>query len=439
MRFLLINPWIYDFAAYDLWMKPLGLLYLSSVFKAYGHEVQLIDCLDSFDRDGRFGTHRLHAEEVKKPLPLSSVPRRYKRYGMPLDEFSGLLEKQQVPDAICLTSMMTYWYPGVQKAVEFCRSRFPEVPIYLGGVYATLCPEHASHILPEVTLLPGFGIDSLFQQCLPGSSSYPKGWKCEDGGLFSYEPDYGLYPDLVSASILTSIGCPLHCTYCASRTLQPAFIQRPVADVLTEIDHLIDTTGVGDIAFYDDALLWNRERHAKPLFQAIWERNYSVRFHLPNGIHIREIDEELASLLFSCHVETLRLSFESSSPDRQKDSSSKASVQDLERAVKLFVRSGYRASSLHVYVLMGLPGQSLAEVRESAAFVHSLGCQVDLAEYSPVPHTVEFKRSLAINSAIAEEPLLQNNTIFPLLSDRADFRAMEQYKSRVSQKNKQLK
>ena len=28
MRALLINPWIYDFAAYDLWMKPLGIFYL---------------------------------------------------------------------------------------------------------------------------------------------------------------------------------------------------------------------------------------------------------------------------------------------------------------------------------------------------------------------------------------------------------------------------
>jgi len=27
-RILLINPWIYDFAAYDLWVKPLGLLSL---------------------------------------------------------------------------------------------------------------------------------------------------------------------------------------------------------------------------------------------------------------------------------------------------------------------------------------------------------------------------------------------------------------------------
>ena len=30
---ILINPWIYDFAAYDLWSKPLGLLYLAGWFR----------------------------------------------------------------------------------------------------------------------------------------------------------------------------------------------------------------------------------------------------------------------------------------------------------------------------------------------------------------------------------------------------------------------
>jgi len=27
-KILLINPWVHDFAAYDFWLKPLGLLYL---------------------------------------------------------------------------------------------------------------------------------------------------------------------------------------------------------------------------------------------------------------------------------------------------------------------------------------------------------------------------------------------------------------------------
>jgi len=43
---LLVNPWIHDFAAYDFWMKPLGLLYVGAILRAAGYEVGLLDCLD---------------------------------------------------------------------------------------------------------------------------------------------------------------------------------------------------------------------------------------------------------------------------------------------------------------------------------------------------------------------------------------------------------
>ena len=44
---VLINPWIYDFAAYDLWSKPLGLLSIGSFLRECGFRVHLIDCLDA--------------------------------------------------------------------------------------------------------------------------------------------------------------------------------------------------------------------------------------------------------------------------------------------------------------------------------------------------------------------------------------------------------
>ena len=46
---ILINPWIYDFAAYDLWSKPLGLLYLASYLKKQNISTHVIDCMDPHD------------------------------------------------------------------------------------------------------------------------------------------------------------------------------------------------------------------------------------------------------------------------------------------------------------------------------------------------------------------------------------------------------
>ena len=50
-RILCINPWIYDFAAYNTWIEPLGLLTVAGVLRAAGHEVALIDCLDRHHPD----------------------------------------------------------------------------------------------------------------------------------------------------------------------------------------------------------------------------------------------------------------------------------------------------------------------------------------------------------------------------------------------------
>ncbi len=51
MKILLVNPWIEDFAAYDFWLKPVGLLYVGSFLKKLGFEVHLIDLMNRYEED----------------------------------------------------------------------------------------------------------------------------------------------------------------------------------------------------------------------------------------------------------------------------------------------------------------------------------------------------------------------------------------------------
>ncbi|GAB6162657.1 hypothetical protein JCM12298_18160 [Desulfothermus naphthae] len=44
-RVLGINPWIYDFAAYNFWARPVGLISCLTMLKLVGCEVALLDCL----------------------------------------------------------------------------------------------------------------------------------------------------------------------------------------------------------------------------------------------------------------------------------------------------------------------------------------------------------------------------------------------------------
>ena len=45
---LLVNPWIFDFAAYNLWIEPLGLEYIASLLKMSGVRVSVIDYVSSW-------------------------------------------------------------------------------------------------------------------------------------------------------------------------------------------------------------------------------------------------------------------------------------------------------------------------------------------------------------------------------------------------------
>ena len=45
---LLVNPYVWDFSAFDLWSKPLGMLYLAAVLRDNGYRVHWLDCLDVY-------------------------------------------------------------------------------------------------------------------------------------------------------------------------------------------------------------------------------------------------------------------------------------------------------------------------------------------------------------------------------------------------------
>ena len=93
-RILLVNPWIHDFAAFDCWSKPLGLLYIASVLRAEGFSVELVDCLSTGCpstvaalRRRPNGSGHFLKEQLPKPAPLGHVPRKYSRYGIPPEHF----------------------------------------------------------------------------------------------------------------------------------------------------------------------------------------------------------------------------------------------------------------------------------------------------------------------------------------------------------------
>lgn len=428
---LLVNPWIYDFAAYDMWARPLGLLYIGSLLRAYGCESTFIDCLQADPLPRKPGGHgKFRRKVVEKPPALAFFPRNYSRYGIEPDEFDLRLKGIPEPDAILVTSLMTYWYPGVIDAIRRIKKRYAEIPVILGGIYATLLGEHASRFSGADMIIQGEG-EAVAVETLCSI------WNIEKPRLFdTADLDAFPYPafDLTSSPyvcILTSRGCPYRCTYCASKILNKGFRRRNPVMVAEEIGFW-NSKGIRDFAFYDDALLYEPELTAIPLMEEIIKRDIKVQFHCPNGLHANSISEEVATLMKKSGFRTIRLGLETSDSALQTATGSKVTNQEFARAVKNLHKAGYADNDIGVYVLCGMPKQDIRQVIDTVNFVKTTGARPLIAEYSPIPGTPLWPEAVKVSPfPIESEPLFHNNSLLPCRWENLTYEMYRKLKAEI--------
>jgi hypothetical protein len=423
---LLVNPWIHDFAAYDFWAAPLGLLTLGGILRAHGARVSFIDCLDRFHpREGarpsqgsRCGRGPYRKTIIPKPKGLDDVPRTYCRYGIPPDWLQQDLAAMDPPDLVLVTSLMTYWYPGVRETIAALRSVLPRVPVALGGIYATLCSEHARRHMGADRVVSGPGEGAVLDLVadLTGWSPTPH---VDTADLDALPwPALDLSHHLAHVPLLTSRGCPFHCAYCASHRLQPVHVRRRPQAVVAEIRHWHACHGVVDFAFYDDALLVDASRHIVPILEGVIEAGLKVRFHTPNALHIREITGPLAGLMHRAGFHTIRLGLETTAFEKRRFMDAKVTEEAFSHAIRHLKAAGFAAAQVGAYLLAGLPGQDVRAVEASIAVVKAKGVTPVIAHYTPIPHTPMWDAAVqASRYDLAADPIFTNNAIFPCQSE----------------------
>ena len=387
-RILGVNPPVFDFAYMDLWSKPLGLLFLLENLKK-DNDVALLDCI-AFASKGEksYGRTKTVKTEIEKPEVYKNIPRKFYHYGLQKEQIINWLESYYgngSPDYILVTSAMTYWYLGVKWIIELLKSLYPNAVIILGGIYSSLCYEHA------LTL----GADFVDSQRGDPKASYP--------AFDLYDsPSYGV--------LMTSFGCPFSCKYCASKILWPGYHRRALDEVFEDFEFQ-KSLGIKDLAFYDDALLLDKDNYFYKLTERIAKES-DIRMHTPNGLHVRQIDENCAHILYDRNFKTIRLSLESIDPKVAHDSSDKVARTEYSQAVKNLHKAGFSDKDCETYILVGLPGQNVKSVKDTIAFVKDCGGVPKLAEYSPIPGTSYFDEIAKTMPELRKEPLLQNNSVY---------------------------
>ena len=422
---LLVNPWIHDFAAYDFWAKPLGLLTLAALLRSHGLSVSYIDCLDRFhpkapgsDPSARYGRGPYLKTRIAKPSGLRDVHRTFSRYGIKPRWFEEDLQALQRPDLILITSLMTYWYTGVQETIAILRTFFPRTAIILGGIYASLCDKHA---------FKNAGADEIF--CGPAEGAlldlvakYTQDRttpRFNSQKLDTYpHPALDLQNQINYVPLLTSRGCPFKCTYCASHFLNPIQMRRSPDSVLEELKFWHQSYQVKDFVLYDDAFLVNAEQHAIPLLEKIIQSDIQLRFHTPNALHIRGVNTQTARLLFRAGFKTIRLGLETTEFDHRETIDHKVTESDFRQTAKYLKEAGFEKHQVGAYLLMGMPGQELSAVERSIRAVQETQITPILAYYSPIPHTAMWPKAVTASRYDLEaDPIFTNNSVLPCQSE----------------------
>jgi radical SAM superfamily enzyme YgiQ (UPF0313 family) len=435
---LLVQPWIYDFSAHDFWLKPYGLLKLGGLLRKRGYTLGFVDLLDPFHpelpkRPKRkpFGTGFFYKEPIPKPNPFLDVPRRYFRYGLPYPLAKKELSKYK-PKAILTSITMTYWYPGLFALLKLLQEVFGEMPVFVGGIYVRLLKEHLQAFLEKEGFFHVFPVECkeyeeavqlIEERIEPSGHPHP----------FDY-PIFDLQREIPYVVLMTSEGCPYRCPYCASYKLYGGFKAYPVERILEEIIFWHREYKVVDFAFYDDALLYDFKKHLKPLLEAIIDLGLKVKFHTPNAIHARFIDEEVAKLLKLSGFTTLRLGLER----MEKRFDAKVSIDEFISAIHCLRKAGFREDNLGAYVIFGIPHEDYDEVEKTLHFLFELRVKPYIAEFSPVPGTPFFKLCQEVSRyPIDEDPIFHNKSIFSAMK-KPDWERIQTIKNLAREMRRRL-
>ncbi len=241
------------------------------------------------------------------PLGLLKLAAYHKKKKDEVRFVQGFSDDGFEPDIIYITSLFTYSYEPVHQVIRFYSKKYKQSRIMVGGIYATLCPEH---------------LREKFKNRIEIHRGLMK--KVED-----VLPDYSLVPYWNASIVFSSRGCIRKCRFCSVPKIEPEFKAKK------SIKNLI-YPGHKKVIFWDNNTL--ASPYWRNIFDELEELNLEVDFN--QGLDARLINEEVASRLIKLRLPILRLAYDSNGIKKS-----------LEKGINLLKYVGFRGRKIIVYCL----------------------------------------------------------------------------------------
>jgi radical SAM superfamily enzyme YgiQ (UPF0313 family) len=170
-----------------------------------------------------------------------------------------------------------------------------------------------------------------------------------------------------AAVVITSRGCPHHCSFCASPGLfgHRARLRSP-ENVVEEIELLVKRFGIREIEFLDDNITSRRD-HVEGICRQIQKKGLKISWACPNGIRADRVDRDLLRLMAQSGCHHVAVGVESLDGEILEGAGKGESVETILKAIEMAEDEGITTLG---HFILGLPGetpQTLAKTIEEAA------------------------------------------------------------------------
>lgn len=374
MKVLLLNPPNTYHRGDDFYVTfPLGLAYLAGFLESHGYEVEVIDSLAGYG-------------------PSTTMLDGMYRVGMS-DEEIVLAIRRARPDLVGITCAYTVQYPMARALARAIKAAL-HLPIALGGAHCSA--------LPQETLA-----DGCFDYIVMGEGELPllaicrhlsQGWSLAGVNglifrdhlgathqaekkplaainelpvparhLFQMEhyisSDYshnGTTSRMPYATMITSRGCPLRCTFCSVHTIWGRNNRtRDAVRTVDEIELLYRDYGIREVHFEDDMLTLDQDRLID-ICDGIVERGLDIAWTTPNGVYVNTLNERLLTAMKRSGCYQLALAIESGSGTVLRRLMKKHVSLDHARKVVNLMRA--LDMGVYFFFIIGMPGETEDDV-----------------------------------------------------------------------------
>lgn len=178
------------------------------------------------------------------------------------------------------------------------------------------------------------------------------------------------YTGHVYVPMVTTRGCPYHCTYCAAPLNNSHRLRRRSPDhVLEEMRRLKTDWKVTMVSIVDDNFTMNPS-HARGVLQAMIDSDIGLFWRAPNGIRLDTLNRELIELMERSGCRELYLGVESGSPRVLDEMKRRVTVETYREKVDLLAR--YSKIRLLGFFMMGYPTETEEDLRMTSDLANSL-------------------------------------------------------------------